>query len=280
MVTRESQDRPNSLTAAWVHLAPNPLQLLVVVSLILLFIAVFIFGERGKYRDPDIADILRTVAVGGLAAAVSTLIDRQVYSNELQHRISAGVSKALGVVSSLNELGVTRAYADFDFGLIFREAESGETVSWLDTYCPRQDDFIEDLSDALKRGVQVRMLIIDPTSRNAQYRNEELQQTIDTGPGWIAALEVFIAKMNAIASRGPGQFEIRFYSDLPCAPIYLVGKSPHARKGYFSLFLVQATSNCHHIELHDGEWLSDMACYFEQKWARQAALSKNVAISK
>jgi hypothetical protein len=155
--------------------------------------------------------------------------------------------------------------------MIFREARRGETVSWLDTYCPRQNEFIDDVIDALRRGVQVRMLIIDPSCDNAAFRNQELESTFDTGGGWTGGLDAFISKMSAVAGRGYGKFEIRYYRDLPCVPMYLVGKLPSARKGYFSIFLVRATAGCQHLELTRGEWLTDMAKYFSSKWERQQA---------
>lgn len=252
-------------------IVPNPLLGLVLLAMTSLIFAVFVFGERGKYYDADVADILRTIGIGALAAAVTTIVDRHLSARDLENRIRESFREAAGVASALTSLGVYTAHAKFDFGLAFRDARKGETVSWLDTYCPRQNELVADFEAALERGVHVRMLIIDPASDNARFRDQELQSTTDTGGGWAAGLAVFIAKMKTIADRGPGRFEIRFYKDLPCVPMYLVGKVPIARKGYFSVFLVRATADCQHLELHRGEWLDDMAQYFEVKWTRQPA---------
>jgi len=237
-----------------------------------LIFSVFVFGTHGAHSNSNIADLLSTIGIGILAALVTTVVDRSVSARDIESRINRNFREAAGIAASLTQLGVQGAYRKFDFGMIFREARRGETVSWLDTYCPRQNEFVDDVINALKRGVLVRMLIIDPACENARFRNEELESTVDTGGGWTGGLDAFISKMKAIAGRGYGSFEIRYYSDLPCAPMYLVGRAPLARKAYFSIFLVRATAQCQHLELSKGEWLSDMAKYFEAKWARQAAV--------
>ena len=114
------------------------------------------------------------------------------------------------------------------------------------------------------------MLIIEPDCQNAQFRDQELAGTIvETGEGWSSGLGTFVTKMKAISERFPGQFEIKFYEDLPCVPMYLIGSGAEARRGYFSVFLVEATAHCSHLVLAEGEWLRNMATYFEEKWSRQ-----------
>ncbi|GAA3344842.1 hypothetical protein GCM10020358_49700 [Amorphoplanes nipponensis] len=251
-------------------LVPNRLLGLILVSGAALLFAVFVFGTRGKYPDPDTAELLRTVSVGILAAAVATVIDRQISLGALEKQIYDSLLEAEGVKSSLARLGVHGAHHVFDFGRPFREAHKGEVVSWLDTYCPRQNELIDDLVAAVDRGVHVRMLIIDPRCATAGHRDAELVGSLDTGEGWKAGLEAFIHKMTAAASRGHGRFEIRFYDDLPCVPMYLVGRGSAARVGYFSLFLTRPSAHFPHLELRSGAWLVDMAAYFEAKWSRHA----------
>lgn len=251
-------------------LTPNPFLLLILVALLALILAIFVFGESGGFNSPGLAELLRTIGIGTLAAAVTILVDRNLTFRNFEVRIRESLREAEGVASALSKLGVYTAHQHFDFRMILREARKGETVSWLDTYCPRQNEFVDDLTRALRRGVHVRMLIIDPDCDNARHRAEELAGTvIETGEDWAAGLGAFIAKMNAIAESGAGSFEIRFYKDLPCVPMYLVSRGGKPTRGYFSVFLVRATAHCTHIELHKGEWLADMGAYFEAKWSRQ-----------
>lgn len=270
-MAREDYDEKQSF---WKVLKPivsaSSIVSIIFVSIIILIFSVFVFGDRGSYSNANVAELLSTIGIGVLSAIVATVIDRSVSARDLESRITRNFREAAGVASSLIKLGVQTAHAEFDFGRIFKEARRGETVSWLDTYCPRQNEFIDDVIDALRRGVQVRMLIVDPNCDNARFRNQELESTFDTGGGWTGGLDAFISKMSAVAGRGYGKFEIRYYRDLPCVPMYLVGKSPTARKGYFSIFLVRATAGCQHLELTRGDWLTDMARYFESKWERQA----------
>lgn len=254
-------------------LASSSLVTLIFIGIIFLIFSIFVFGSNGSYNNAKVSDLLNTIGIGILAALVTTVVDRSISARDIEMRITKNFREAAGVATSLTNLGIERAQDKMDFGLIFREARRGETVSWLDTYCPRQNEFIDDVVNALKRGVKVRMLIIDPACDNAHYRDQELESTVDTGGGWTGGLEAFISKMNSVVERGYGTFEIRYYRDLPCVPMYLVGRAPTARKGYFSIFLVRATAGCQHLELGRGEWLSDMAKYFESKWTRQAKLS-------
>jgi hypothetical protein len=246
---------------------------LIFVAIIILIFSVFVFGDHGSHSNSNAAELLSTVGIGVLSALVATVVDRSISARNLEARITKNFREAAEIATSLTDLGIYTAHAKFDFGQIFKEAKRGETVSWLDTYCPRQNEFIDDVVAALRRGVKVRMLIIDPDCDNSRFRNQELESTVDTGGGWVGGLEAFTSKMTAVAERGYGKFDIRYYRDLPCVPMYLVGRAPSARKAYFSIFLVRATAGCQHVELTRGDWLADMAKYFEQKWNRQPEIA-------
>jgi hypothetical protein len=185
-------------------ITPQPLVALVFCAVVFLIFAIFVFGARGKYPDVDISDFLRTLAVGALAAAITTIIDRQVTFRHLSRSIESSLRSAAGVARSIDELGIQAVHKRFDYGLIFREARRGETVSWLDTYCPRQNEFVDDIIDCLQRSVHVRMLTIEPGCQNERFRNLELESTVDTGGGWDAGLAAFISKMKAISAKEGG----------------------------------------------------------------------------
>lgn len=201
-------------------------------------VAVFVFGQRGGYPDADIADVLRTIAVGALAAAVATVIDRQVAFRSIRADIDSSLKRATGLSDSLTSFGCVDVHSKFDYGIPFREAKRGELVSWLDTYCPRENDFLDDLSACISRGVEVRMMVIDPGCRNAERRSRELESTSETGRGWDTGLAAFNEIMNAIAQRSGGALQIRYYRDLPGIPMYLIGREGRARRGSMPLRLV------------------------------------------
>jgi len=250
-------------------LIPNTVSLLFFLAVISIMLAIFVFGPKGSHPNGDWEDIIRSVGVAIIAAMVTAIIDRQYFLSHIEERIGTDFREAAGVAKSLTELGVYTAHAaPFGFSRIFREANEGETVSWLDTYCPLQDVFLDELEAASSRGVHVRMLIIDPKSETSKFRSQEMASTLETGKTYEGGLQNFILKMTALAERSGGTFEVRFYRDLPCVPMYLVGEAPSARKGYFSLFLVRPTASCQHLELLPGEWLNNMAKYFEDKWDR------------
>ena len=248
---------------------PNTVNLLFFFAVILVILAIFVFGPKGRHPNADWEDIIRSVGVAVIAAMVTSIVDRQYFLRHIEEQISIDFREAAGVAKSLTDLGVYTAHTSFEFSRIFREANKGETVSWLDTYCPLQNAFLNELEAASSRGVHVRMLIIDPKSENSKFRSQEMASSSETGMAYESGLQGFILRMTAIAEKSGGTFEIRFYRDLPCVPMYLVGEAPSARKGYFSLFLARPTANCQHVELLPGEWLADMARYFQEKWDRQ-----------
>ncbi|MGA7050122.1 MAG: hypothetical protein WBZ37_02440 [Mycobacterium sp.] len=251
-------------------LIPNAVVGLSFIAAVFLVLAIFVFGEHGPLANPLIADLTRTAGISSGAAMLTTILDRHYFSRDLEDRIVDRFREAADRTKTLATLGVNMAYPSFDFGRIFLDARAGETVSWLDTYCPQENAFLDKLVNATNHGVLIRMLIIVPTCENAKFRSVELAESFDTGEVWDDGLKSFISKMKSASARSEGKFEVRFYQDLPCVPMYLVGTAPKARKGYFSLFLVRPTANAQHLELGPGEWLDDMAKYFEHKWARHA----------
>lgn len=249
----------------------SALQWLFLLSILGLGLAVFVFGPYGKYANAELYDILRTFAVGALSAAITIIIDRHLTTKTLTTLTKEHLETAVGLERSLSRQGLCKAHENhFDFGLIFRAARKGETVWWLDTYCPRKDEFFDDLKAAFARGVNVRMLIIEPDCENAKHRAAELAGTMDTGEAWQTGLADFIHKVGLIAERFKGNIEIRFYSDLPCVPMYLICKDVKPRLGWFSIYLGLATAHFTHFELKAGVLLNEMAKYYNAKWERNA----------
>lgn len=45
----------------WSELRPNPVLALAITATLLLVLAIFVFGEHGKYTNVEVADVLRTI---------------------------------------------------------------------------------------------------------------------------------------------------------------------------------------------------------------------------
>lgn len=216
-------------------------------------------------------------AIGSIAAGVTTIVDRSISFKDFYARLESSLRQAAGIAPSLEVLGVRAAHLHpFDFAQIFREAEAGETIDWLDTYCPRQNQFLQDVEDCVRRGVHVRMLVIEAGCANANFRSEDLKPTPESGPEFAGGLAEFKRRMDRVAAEikgSAGTFDILTYSDLLGVPMYLIrNEKKVARKAYFSLYLSRATGYCSHLELSNGEWLTYMSEYFNAKWERQSIL--------
>ncbi len=144
----------------------------------------------------------------------------------------------------------------------------------MDTYCPRYNDYWEELRHALFRGTTIRMLVIDPDCPNARYRAEEIDKD-DHYPyeKFKAEIEAFTMELirslrDLEAVLGTPRCEIRVYGDLPCIPMYIIARDQKPVRGYSSFFLNKATAYFRHIEWGQGEdsLLKNMHRYFEMKW--------------
>lgn len=261
----------------WSELRPNPVLALAIIAILILVLAVFVFGEHGKYTNIEVSDVLRTIAIGGIAAAITTIVDRSISFKDFYVRLESSLRQAAGIAPSLDALGVRAAHLHpFDFGQIFREVEAGETIDWLDTYCPRQNQFLQDIEDCVRRGVHVRMLVIEAGCINAKLRSEELKSRAEGGKEFDGGLAEFRRRMDRVSEEvkgSAGTFAVLTYSDLLGVPMYLIrDEKKVVRKAYFSLYLSRATGYCSHLELSKGEWLTYMSEYFDEKWTRQSSL--------
>jgi hypothetical protein len=158
---------------------------------------------------------------------------------------------------------------------VFNDLGKGDELLWLDTYSPDLRLFVRQLCEAVHRGADLRMLVIDPAAETARLRADEIIDVgYDTGTFCDDTrdfLEV-LAKAAADLGDAPGNLEIRCYSDLPCIPMYLRLQEGQTVNGITGYFLSEPSFDTVHIKWSSTPtgMLTGFQKYFEHKWEHAA----------
>jgi len=122
---------------------------------------------------------------------------------------------------------------------LFDRLTGGDTLYWLDTYNAKFNLWIRNLEGALKRGTNVRMLMIHPDAANLVHRLAEIR---DIGIDLASAQEVIKSLERALKElqkRFPQNLQFKFYSSLPTMPAYVIERDGIPTIAYSSLFLAR-----------------------------------------
>lgn len=164
---------------------------------------------------------------------------------------------------------------EMDFKGLFNSLESGDTLWWLDTYCPGHGLWEDELRRAISRGALIHMLVLSPDSRYAEDRAREIggtytpQRFKNELGSFREALEIIRTELQAAS----GHVEIVEYTDRPGMPVYLVVKKDGGVYGYSSLFLGKPTG----VAFPHMRWImaevgvvQQLLDYVQAKWRRNA----------
>jgi hypothetical protein len=111
-----------------------------------------------------------------------------------------------------------------DFFKLFDDLQAGQTLYWLDTFCPSFESWVPNLIRAVGRGAHIRMLALDPDCENARNRAAELASTYGT-ESFLSDLRRFINTIRDCKSQCiylEGSLTLLPYHDLLGAPTYIV----------------------------------------------------------
>lgn len=247
----------------------NPFLWIFIGMVVTVGCGIILFRPQGAYPHDILYHITFALGTACTVAIVAAIIDRNYVTQEFGQIVRAQFVELDADHRSLVAQGFVRAHEPpFDFRKLFEMVRSGEEVWWLDTYCPRKDEFLKAITAALASGIRIRMLIIKQGCPNAAFRSEELSGTPDTGPAWNSGLADFHMRMRALAASSAGAFQVLEYDDLLAVPMYLIVGPAGARSGFFSFFLAVPSAHFVHYELQGGPLLVAMQNYFAAKWDR------------
>lgn len=182
------------------------------------------------------------------------------------------------VVPEAPRYGLNRVIPRLDFKQVFDRLSKNDELLWLDTYCPEQFNFQRCMRQAIERGAKIRMMAIDPNCQNAQNRASEIDPSL--GYTYDAFRMEAIANIQHLADSlrsldvksregvDVASLRLRFYTDLPCVPMYLVLHKGWPVRGYTGFYLGDPSFEMPHLEWSRGaeSILKSFADYFERKW--------------
>lgn len=176
------------------------------------------------------------------------------------------------LANNVFRFGLTEIRTEMSFDALFDGLQHGDELWWLDTYAPNHTGWQTKLENALARGANVRMLVLDPSSAMGELRANELPKRF-TPEVFHNELIVFLRDMTSIAreSGRAGRMELRIYKDLLGCPIYMVRRGGTVQYVYSSMYLGVATgTGFPHLrwkpEMQDNDVTRYFVSYYSRKW--------------
>jgi hypothetical protein len=220
-----------------------------------------------------VADIAKVLLV--------TVVLSVVFDHFLRDRVLEQWQAFLteSVVKRAPEYGLEDITREMKWPELFNRCQAGETLLWLDTFCPDYDTFLGAIHEAVKRGVAVKMLAVAPGSDVARLRADEIIDKRLRGDVFLKALGQSLETIKAEFDESDyclGSFRLRLYRDLPCAPMYIhLNAKGRPVRGFTSYFLSHPSVRNPHLKwrptARDSGFLDACIEYFDNKWNAQAA---------
>lgn len=173
---------------------------------------------------------------------------------------------------AFEKIGLSSIQFGWNAKAFFDQAESNDTLLWLDTFDPNYSspEWKTSFRNALDKGVKIKMLVMDKDSEAAEMRAREVNAKWDFFDNQEHFNGYLFDEHNEDIKSG--NLEVRSYVDLPCAPIYIWKKSNGEMRSYSSYFLTtrSADSEMPHFVFNQNEqskgFSKMLMSYFDFKW--------------
>jgi hypothetical protein len=168
-----------------------------------------------------------------------------------------------------------RLAKNMDFGELFVSLRPGQTLYWLDTFCPTHREWLPEMLTAVARGAHIRMLLLDPSADSARKRAAELatcygeRQFMDDLGRFNEAIQRAAAECE---KRYEGTLRWKMYNNLLGAPMYIVCDDAGVPiYGYSSEYLCNPSIISQHYcwNSHHVEELEARLSYVVGKWGNR-----------
>jgi len=242
----------------------------------LIALVILLFGSCLLLASSQIAprsggEILREAGF----VIIGTVLVSFVYEYVLRRHHDESLLKFItnSLVTNGPKYGLVSIVERLDFGALFDRLERGDTLLWLDTYCPDAPNYQEHLLSAIQRGATVHMLAIRPKSEAAKWRANEIKKKFGYSfPRFAEEASNQIEKLKEVlegsTSEVSQRVKLRLYDDLPCIPMYIHLRGNRPDVAFTSYFLGNPTFSEPHLKwtvTTDG-FLRKLYDYFLAKW--------------
>jgi hypothetical protein len=177
------------------------------------------------------------------------------------------------------------------FGLAFlralQNASEGTTIYYMNTFAEALDAMDTAIIEALRLGINIKMLLMHPKDPNLVHRFNELPvygMTVETFRAKVLADATALCEMcneRRSSPKSGGSWEIQFYSDTMNYPIVAVGKDkepiPEYEVVYTGFYGAYSSERMPYIEWRSGEnsLLSHFMEIFQWKWKHPVPLNES-----
>lgn len=237
----------------------------VIVFLIGVILLILSYSSDNSQLKPALAGL------GGflLFSVVAPLIYRLTLKKLDDDKRREEIREMLGENNGAYAYGFRSILDEMDFVGLFTSLNRGDTLWWLDTYPPDHGKFMIAVDGAIGRGAVVNFLVLHPESENCEHRALEIGTTSFEPYRFKAGVEMFWDRVKKCkpGPKGACAANARFYTGLPCVPIYLVSRKDEAKYAYTSYFLNLPTGlEFPHVRWEAGPMLDHFFAYIRNKW--------------
>jgi hypothetical protein len=254
-----------------------PTWIWLILFLILGFSS-FVISKSG-YFENEIINLLFELSGAFLTIAIPLefireLFYSQIHETEFKKLVGDLFDEKIDrKLLDATKLGLDHIDKSLYIEKLFDELQAGDTLWWLDTFCPGEILWIGHVKRAIQRGVIVNMLILAPDSPLCAMRAKELEPRF-TSESFTEQLNRFYNEFkryqNEFEEQGfKEKLNIVLYHDLLGVPCYIVERDKQAIYAYSSMYLTEPTgANFPHFCWNKGEMCDILFSYVKGKYIR------------
>ncbi|MGQ1839062.1 hypothetical protein ACT4S2_11465 [Kocuria turfanensis] len=195
------------------------------------------------------------------------------------------------VVPRGDQLGLVGVREELDVVDVLRSVRPGQELWWMDTFPLTLAGDLDAIHRALRAGVRVRLLVLDPRSPALAARLREIRHHYGLSPMDLRrSFDTLVHQLRALGETDPVVAErlaVRVHDGLPGAPLFLVlGESapaegpaaeagaapeqvparPEVVRAFTSYYLLDASQDMPYLEWREGPFAERLHDYARHHW--------------
>ncbi|MHC5558699.1 hypothetical protein [Kocuria sp. U4B] len=178
--------------------------------------------------------------------------------------------------------GLAGVHEELDVVDVLRGVAPGQELWWMETFPLTLAGDLDAIHKALRTGVRVRLLLLDPKSPALAARLRDIRHRYGLSPMDLRrGFDTLSHQLKVLGGTDPAvaeHLEVRVYDGLPGAPLFLVldGAAPGGAqdgeparqvvRAFSSYYLLDASQDMPYLEWRDGPFADRLRAYVEHKW--------------
>lgn len=218
----------------------------------------------------------------GLFLSVS-VVSHFIYTLTIKKEDQAELRSILDEQAYFKSNGLHKIHSNFSYNLVFDSLKKDDKLCWLVTWVPDFFNYTHSFQEALGKGASIQLLAIDPHSRNAKNRVNEIASDWVHPPreDFTKTIKQTIKELELQKLQLPGKLEVHVYEDLPGIPMFLVKRKDKPIVVYTGVYVNKHLSQFIFLEWRHSEHdesnttLNCFQDYFSKKWTNSEPLGEH-----